>query len=82
MNGHKYYIRGHVFSICVLPLREQKQVIANYKILSPGERVAPPAASYYRSKKLLGSQGQDKSAGLTGATPQSQFTALNEQGNG
>lgn len=44
----------------ILPLLDQKQMIANYKTLSPAEKVAVPAVSYLRSKKKFGTLEQDK----------------------
>lgn len=76
---HEYYVWGHVVPKSLLPLREQKQMIANYETLSPAERAALPAPSYLRSKQLSCFLEQDKSPGATKATPRSKSTVPSEQ---
>lgn len=45
------YIRRHVAPECVLPLREQKQVISHFEILPPAEKISVPASSYLPVKQ-------------------------------
>lgn len=78
---HECYICSHAALECILPQRDQMQTIVNYETLSPAEVVAVPASLDLRAKQLFGFPEQDKSAGSTGATTQSQSTAAMEQGN-
>lgn len=78
----QFYVRGHVAQEYILPLRDQKQVIANCKTLYTAEQVAVPAVSYLRAKQLFGAPELDKLGGSTGATSRSQFTAPSDQGDG
>lgn len=50
---HECYIQGHISAKCILPLRDQQHVIANYETLTLAERVAIPAAYYVPAKQMI-----------------------------
>lgn len=72
---HKFFIQGHVAPKCILLLRDEKQVTANYETLSLAEKVSVPTTSYLCAMQIFGTLKQETSVSSSGITPQTHDSA-------
>lgn len=68
---HDCYIRGQIAPECILPLKEQKQVVVHYDSPSSAEKTSVPTASYLWARQRFGTPDQDGQLESTGVSLQS-----------